>query len=92
MVHLGIDPFVFRDRHAGVPGVPEAIYRWRITRIREHTAPEPPRDVWRSFEETPWTVRDVSKTAAWNTRPGFETTYLMDCERLNQAPVRGVET
>lgn len=44
------------------------------------------------IEVQPWTVRGVSQADAWNTRPGFGAAYLVDCERLNEAPERRVET
>jgi hypothetical protein len=72
-IEIEVHPWAVEDGSYGGFAVPApwgrglrraAIYRGRFTRVREHTAPEPPKHVWRSFEETPWTVRHVAETDA----------------------------
>lgn len=69
-VVVSIDPFPYVDQYAAHPRVPDAVYTWRVTGIRERTAPEPPPGVFLSPEEMEWAkcarrMPGTSRTTGW---------------------------
>lgn len=80
---LGIDPFLYVDRYAAHPRVPDAVHTWRIAAIRERTAPTPPPGVYLTPEEMDWTVREVRETDAWNEPGDKVVEYDLVCELLD---------
>jgi hypothetical protein len=86
-IRLDIDCFHYFQQWGPAGEVPPAIYTWRITGIREHSAPRPPDDGdYVDPDDLPWTVRDVERTRAWEIPEDRVVRYALVCELQDDPP------
>lgn len=88
-IDLSIDCFHYFEQWGEHGTLPPAIYTWRITNIREYSAPRPPDEGdYVGPDDLPWTARDVARTTAWEIPEDVAVRYELVCELLDDAPKR----
>lgn len=69
-IHLGVDPFFYKDELAGLPGMPALTYTWTVEEIQLDLTPsmvvEHGHPLYPGPDEGPRRVRDVEREA-WRT-------------------------
>jgi hypothetical protein len=85
--YVGVDPFIYMERHSRHHTAPGLIYDWIIHKIELNIAPYIKVDagyMMRDPAKSSW--REIEQTNAW--KDGASADYVLHCELLNNPPRR----
>ena len=83
-VYLGVDPFMYFERHCKLPGMPALTYDWKIRGILLETTPWITEGTTSFRDKAKKSHKAVTKTNAWDDDDGCAS-YVLECECLGPA-------